>query len=69
MPKDNCGEPEKPEESPEKDTWGEDQIERSYYYDDAHGYETYVEEEDDDDEEERLPEKQNLGADDDLEAL
>lgn len=33
-----------------EDSWQEDQEERSYYYDDAHGYEVYVPEEDDDSE-------------------
>ncbi|MBK6723170.1 MAG: hypothetical protein IPG58_07785 [Acidobacteria bacterium] len=36
---------------PEKvDSWEEDQEERSYYYDDAHGYEVYVPEDEDDSE-------------------
>ena len=30
------------EKAREKDSWGEDQNERGYYYDDAHGYEIYV---------------------------
>ena len=36
------------QKSDEKDSWREDQKERGYYYDDAHGYEVYVPEEDDD---------------------
>ncbi|MFN0277521.1 MAG: hypothetical protein ACKVRN_02850 [Pyrinomonadaceae bacterium] len=55
--------PETPKNKPEvekkkkderqKDSWGEDQKAREYYYDDAHGYETYKpekEDEQDDDE-------------------
>ncbi len=38
-------------ESPEKSVPGEDQTKRSYYYDDACGYEIYSEEADDDEEE------------------
>jgi len=32
---------------PDNGSWSEDQRERSYYYDDACGYETYVPEDDD----------------------
>jgi len=32
------------------DSWEEDQEERSYYYDDAHGYEVYVPEDEEDSE-------------------
>lgn len=35
------------EEREEKDTWAEDQKERGYYYDDAHGYEIYTDDEED----------------------
>lgn len=35
-PKENC-EPDQQE----KESWGEDQKRRQYYYDDAHGYEVY----------------------------
>ena len=48
--------PETPKEKPEtkedekdvrdKASWGEDQKERGYYYDDAHGYEVYKPDED-----------------------
>ena len=31
-------------------TWAQDQQKRSYYYDDAHGYEIYNPDEDDEDE-------------------
>ena len=31
----------------DKASWGEDQKERGYYYDDAHGYETYDPDEED----------------------
>ncbi len=31
----------------ERSSWGKDQAERGYYYDDAHGYEVYKPEEDD----------------------
>lgn len=43
--------PKKPksEEVAGKDTWSEDQKEREYYYDDAHGYEAYDPEEEGDD--------------------
>ena len=37
-------------DEPEKSSWGEDQKERGYYYDDAHGYETYKPEDDDESE-------------------
>lgn len=33
----------------EKDVWSEDQKKRRYYYDDAHGYETYDPEMDEED--------------------
>lgn len=39
------------ETEPEK-TWARDQQKRSYYYDDAHGYEIYNPDEDDDEDEE-----------------
>lgn len=52
--------PEKPKEKREiekeksdardKASWSEDQKERGYYYDDAHGYEVYKPEEDEKDE-------------------
>lgn len=45
------------EEAEEKDSWGEDQKERGYYYDDAHGYEVYVPEEEDDSSETRSESK------------
>jgi hypothetical protein len=40
-----------PAESPEnntKDTWGADQQEKSYYYDDSYGYEVYNPDDDED---------------------
>jgi len=46
---------QQPEDQPdrsEKDSWGEDQTKREYYYDDAHGYESYDPAEDEDDDEE-----------------
>ena len=36
-------------ETDEKGNWSADQREKSYYYDDAHGYEIYNPEDDDDD--------------------
>ena len=36
----------------DKDSWSRDQREKSYYYDDAHGYEIYRPDEEDDEEEE-----------------
>ncbi len=48
-PKDDCKETEVPSESEDTDVWSEDQTSRQYYYDDAHGYEKYVENDDDDD--------------------
>ena len=37
-------------------SWSEDQKEREYYYDDAHGYEVYVPDEDEkEDSSERVP--------------
>ncbi len=47
-PKEDHKESDKTEELPNKACWSEDQKERGYYYDDAHGYEKYVEDEDDD---------------------
>ena len=41
----------------ETDSWSEDQKERGYYYDDAHGYEVYVPEEEDDSSETRSESK------------
>ena len=41
---------EEQREIPDDASWGEDQKERGYYYDDAHGYEVY--EPDDDEKEE-----------------
>lgn len=49
------GEPEestdKTTENSEKGNWAEDQKEKSYYYDDSHGYEIYDPEQDDEDDE------------------
>ncbi len=41
---------EKPsvEKKDEQDNWSDDQREKSYYYDDSHGYEIYNPDEDDD---------------------
>lgn len=36
--------------TPASDTWEDDQLERSYYYDDAHGYEKYDPDREDDEE-------------------
>lgn len=44
-----------PDEKPEtgdEDSWSRAQKERSYYYDDAHGYEIYNPDEDDEDDDE-----------------
>ena len=44
-----------PDEKPEigeESSWSKDQQEKSYYYDDSHGYEVYDPEKEDDDEEE-----------------
>jgi hypothetical protein len=54
MPEKNKCEAEKKENAEEKtdekkDVWSEDQKNRQYYYDDAHGYEIYKPEEDEDD--------------------
>lgn len=47
----NCGEEEKTAaetiENTEKGIWEEDQKEKSYYYDDSHGYEIYNPDDDD----------------------
>lgn len=43
-----------PEEKPEigeESSWSKDQQEKSYYYDDSHGYEVYDPDEEDDDDE------------------
>ena len=45
-PKEDRKKIEEADESTDKDLWSEDQKERGYYYDDAHGYEKYVEDED-----------------------
>jgi hypothetical protein len=37
---------ETPENCDETGAWSEDQKKKSYYYDDAHGYEIYTDEED-----------------------
>lgn len=37
----------KPDGSDGKDNWADDQKEREYYYDDAHGYEEYTPEAED----------------------
>lgn len=37
---------ETPEKRDETGAWSEDQKKKSYYYDDAHGYEIYTDEED-----------------------
>lgn len=37
-------------ETEKKGNWSEDQQEKSYYYDDSHGYEIYNPDDDDDDE-------------------
>jgi hypothetical protein len=38
--------PVEQQENNEKDSWGADQQEKSYYYDDSYGYEIYNPEED-----------------------
>jgi hypothetical protein len=43
--------PAEPCETVVKDTWSRNQQEKSYYYDDAYGYEIYNPEEDESDEE------------------
>jgi hypothetical protein len=45
------GKPARHEREKEGGTWEEDQREKSYYYDDAHGYEIYNPDEDEEDEE------------------
>ncbi len=42
-------------ETGDKDSWTQAQRERSYYYDDAHGYEIYNPDDDDDEEEDCKP--------------
>ena len=41
--------PENDSETGDKDSWSEAQKKKSYYYDDAHGYEIYNADEDDED--------------------
>ncbi len=52
---DKESEPEKPPENKpdtgDEDSWAQNQREKSYYYDDSHGYEIYNPDDDDDDEE------------------
>ena len=43
---------EKEEEKPADATWEKDQKDRGYYYDDAHGYETFDPDSEDDDDSE-----------------
>ena len=38
---------DKPQDSDAADTWADDQQKRGYYYDDAHGYETFDPDDDD----------------------
>ena len=45
---------EKPCEKTDLSTWEEDQKRREYYYDDAHGYETYSADEDEKDDDEQI---------------
>ena len=53
MPKESTNEPEKAEtDADRKGNWAEDQEERRYYYDDAHGYEKYVPDDEDEQSEE-----------------
>lgn len=40
---------EKKRAEDEKNAWAEDQKERGYYYDDAHGYEIFKDEDDEED--------------------
>jgi hypothetical protein len=42
--------PDPPKKTPEEQNWAEDQRERGYYYDDAHGYEAYDPADEDDEE-------------------
>jgi len=42
--------PETRQKIGDEDSWSSDQRERSYYYDDSHGYEIYNPDEDDDEE-------------------
>ncbi|MEO7674484.1 MAG: hypothetical protein ABIU09_10470 [Pyrinomonadaceae bacterium] len=48
-PKEDCKETEVLVESEDTDVWSEDQKSHQYYYDDAHGYEKYVEGDDEED--------------------
>lgn len=41
---------ESSENCDDQSSWAEDQQKHEYYYDDAHGYETYAEEDDNEDE-------------------
>lgn len=41
--------PAEPREAIVKDTWGADQKQKSYYYDDSYGYEIYNPDEEDED--------------------
>ena len=41
MPKTPSQTPKEKNACLEEETWAEDQTNRGYYYDDAHGYETY----------------------------
>jgi len=50
LEKENEKSAEKPEIPDEKGAWSEDQRQRSYYYDDACGYETYDPDENEPDE-------------------
>jgi hypothetical protein len=52
MPRTPKEKPKTDEPEPKDSTWAEDQKDRGYYYDDAHGYETFDPEKDDESDEE-----------------
>ena len=60
-PKEKCEETGEQDDASTAETWAKDQANRSYYYDDAHGYEKYTAE--DDDENENAPDEKRRERD------
>lgn len=54
-PKEKSVTPDQNKNASEEASWGEDQKNRGYYYDDAHGYKTYVPDLDDEDGDDQIP--------------
>ncbi len=61
-PKEKVDSRDKIEDASEEASWGEDQKNRGYYYDDAHGYTTYDPELDDDIDGDDIPSSDTVAA-------